>query len=336
MASQAPPSQCNIRDVDSNKDPFDCLLRYDCTVRGEPHDVQLEHRDGVWRLMVDGETVITKKHNKSNPLTSAKHTMPFKLKTSLPDGDQNGILYASWLLTQARWSYDLSVNGLDLRPSWARQGQAWSKDVAVEVLGNPETTVTTLVAVADEDPLSRQALSDRVQALEGLAEQPAQVPQALTDRVQALEYFAEQPVKPIYVLEEQFEEIVPSAATTQEPTDNLAELVVALAEPSAELVELLLAPEENPVSDSLALIPDDIPASPSSQSPLLNIATGMNAIMERPSDDDNDGRWAASLPLGCSCSDVCDTRAQGGTEYFVYTCRMSAPTFSPSRGPQRV
>jgi len=248
MESQTSPSQCEIRDVDPEKNPFDCLLRYDFTIRGEPHDVQLEHQIGIWRLMVDGGTVLTKYYDTSNPLTPAKHSIHFKVKTSLPDGDQNGLLCGIWVLTpeEARWSYEFSVNGLDVRPSWASEGQAWAKDAAVEVLGDPGMT---MVPVADEE----------------------------------------------------------------------------LAPPATPVQELVAAP------DSLALIPDEMAESPSSEYPLLNIATDMSAIMERPPDGGYDGKWSGPLPVGCSCSDVWETQTGGNTEYFVYTCRLSAPMKAPTQ-----
>ena len=65
------------------------------------------------------------------------------------------------------------------------------------------------------------------------------------------------------------------------------------------------------VSDSLASIPDEIVESPSSEYPLLNIATEMNAIMEGPPDEEYDGKWSGPLPLGCSCSDGWETQTGG-------------------------
>merc|ERR1719446_1064107 len=49
--------------------PFECHKRFAFKVSGKEHDVQVEHRESRWRVMVGNEIVHCMKHGSTNPFT---------------------------------------------------------------------------------------------------------------------------------------------------------------------------------------------------------------------------------------------------------------------------
>merc|ERR1719253_1591565 len=102
------------RSADSDGKPFDALLVYSFKLRGTLHDVQVEHKGGVWRILSDGEVAATKAHHKENPITPAWHTVPFFVKDetdTMATLYTQAALFASWRIRDSRWSYKLKVHG---------------------------------------------------------------------------------------------------------------------------------------------------------------------------------------------------------------------------------
>lgn len=127
------------RSHDSEGNPFDCMLRFDYMTHGALHDVQLEHKAGQWRLLSDGKVVAVKTHNKVNPLTPASHRLEFHINAG-DLGLLQAALKTAWNVLGGRWSYRLSINGVNVKPAWARDigdlGLCCIR-VRTALLGNP-------------------------------------------------------------------------------------------------------------------------------------------------------------------------------------------------------
>lgn len=142
--------------TDAEGKPFECYSAYAFTARGQRHDVYLEHKAGVWRIMMNGAIVLTKKHNKSNPLTSAKHSLELQVKTGLPDGDLQAIIQATWVVKSTKWAYECSVKGTVIEARWTKQGGDAGQEL-VEVLGPPQDVAT---APVPENPIQEAPAQD--------------------------------------------------------------------------------------------------------------------------------------------------------------------------------
>lgn len=108
-----------IKTVDDEGKPFDCLVRYEFTTCRELHYVQVEHKMGRWRVLVDDNLVTMQAHKKANPFTPATHTAKFVIKTRLFGGPLQGVLTASWSVLSVRWVYELTVHDKQVEPTWS-------------------------------------------------------------------------------------------------------------------------------------------------------------------------------------------------------------------------
>lgn len=127
--------------VDSDGKAFESLVCWEFSTRGEKHSVQLEHKAGTWRILSDGTLVATLTHNKTNPLTFAKHSMKFIVKTGVSivgEGVLQGELVTQWAITTGRWGYRLRINNMTIKPASSKY-IGWTKRTKkpVEVLGQP-------------------------------------------------------------------------------------------------------------------------------------------------------------------------------------------------------
>jgi hypothetical protein len=175
------------RTADSDGKAFECLLRYHFKTRGELHDVQVEHKGGAWRVLSDGVMVVTKKHNKSNPLTSAKHSLQFDVKTGLPDGNLRAAVNAIWVISSSKWKYDFIVHGKALEPAWFKQSGGEPGPPPMELLGEPigngvennppeawKEPVAVAAPVAYAEPAGQPYVQEQYQEQEQQYEEPAQ------------------------------------------------------------------------------------------------------------------------------------------------------------------
>lgn len=116
------------------------MLRFDFLARDQIHDIQIEHKGGAWRFLADGEVVAGKRHNKTNPLTPAKHVVDFLVKTGLPDGDVKATMTCTWQIKGAKWTYDMQLNGKAVQPAWSKAASSDARPLGmspVELFGPP-------------------------------------------------------------------------------------------------------------------------------------------------------------------------------------------------------
>lgn len=110
----------------SGEPVFQCQKKFEFKVAGTLHAVQVEHKEGQWRVMVGEEIVQTQKHGSTNPLSRKEHIFELPIKTEV--GLVQGTLRVSWIPTKVRWSYELKV--CDVIVPW----------VPVDVLAETEKT----------------------------------------------------------------------------------------------------------------------------------------------------------------------------------------------------
>jgi hypothetical protein len=147
-------------EVSSGGEQFKCHKRFSFKVRGSFYNVELEHTRGQWRVMF-GEVIIgTRKHNKSNPLTKAEHTMEFTLSTEA--GVLQAHLQALWNVTKMRWDYDLQVAGVAIIEAWDRdRGCLLPLDTIPELFPEPVQSLVVRPAGEDSEILElKDALND--------------------------------------------------------------------------------------------------------------------------------------------------------------------------------
>jgi len=136
MAMAAMQRSASNHHLDSQGNEFTPMMRYDLLARGQVHDIQVEHHGGAWRLLVDGEVAAGKKHNKTNPLTAAKHRIVFHIRTNLADGLVQCAMTATWSVKSSKWNYAMELNGKPVEPSWEKKTGETGRE-PIEMFGPP-------------------------------------------------------------------------------------------------------------------------------------------------------------------------------------------------------
>jgi hypothetical protein len=131
-----------VRLMDSAGNQFNCALRYEFATRDIHHDVQLEHENAEWRILLDGDLVLAKKHGAINPLKAVKHNMKFQALTGLakPEDILSMSLCAKWIVREQKWDYSLYANGFSLTPTWTCQNGSEGIE-PFELFGPPVITI---------------------------------------------------------------------------------------------------------------------------------------------------------------------------------------------------
>lgn len=176
-----------------------------------------------------------KKHNKTNPLTSAKHTLNFRIVPLTSDGELQAALTATWVIKGAKWNYSLTVNGIEIEPAWSRQsGEAGNP--TPELIGSAESPLKGDEAAVPPNPVAELWSEKVAEASAPAAPEPeaAAVPEAVKEP-------DENPVSELQPVQEP----EPTPEEVPEPVADASPVVPEVMGPSTALQARLAAGQSN-------------------------------------------------------------------------------------------